>query len=70
MKKILIQILSMCVLVFSVSACTTNQMGTTTGGAAGAGAGYALTGSGWGAAIGGGAGALIGHELSEKSKSQ
>jgi len=44
-------------------------VGTTAGAAAGAGTGYAVTRSGWGAAIGGGAGALLGHELT-KNKHQ
>jgi len=51
-----------CVVVTFLSACTTTQVDTTIGGAAGAGVGYAV-GGGWGAVIGGGAGALIGHEI-------
>jgi hypothetical protein len=49
----------------SLMACTQNQVGTSTGAAAGAGLGYAVTKSGWGAAIGGGAGALIGNEVTK-----
>lgn len=67
MKHHLIKFMLIIGIMISVSACTTNQIGTSAGGAAGAGTGYALTGNGWGAAIGGGAGALIGGELSKKS---
>jgi hypothetical protein len=49
----------------NLMACTQNQVGTSTGAAAGAGLGYAVTKSGWGAAIGGGAGALIGNEVTK-----
>ena len=51
--------------IIGLCACTQNQVGTTAGGAAGAGLGYAVSNNVWGAAIGGGAGALIGHELSK-----
>jgi hypothetical protein len=50
-----------------LNACTQNQIGTATGGAVGAGVGYAVSKNAWGSAIGGGAGALIGHELSKNN---
>jgi hypothetical protein len=52
--------------MFGLCACTQNQIGTSAGGAAGAGLGYAVSKSAWGAAIGGAAGALIGNELSKQ----
>ena len=51
--------------LLSLTACTQNQVGTSAGGAAGAGLGYAVSKNAWGAAIGGAAGALIGNELSK-----
>lgn len=69
MKSLVLKVVSIVFILLSFSACTTNQVGTTAGAAAGAGTGYAVTGSGWGAAIGGGAGALLGHELT-KNKQQ
>jgi osmotically inducible lipoprotein OsmB len=50
-----------------LNACTHNQIGTASGGAVGAGVGYAVSKNAWGSAIGGGAGALIGHELSKNN---
>jgi len=69
MKSLVLKVVSIVFLLIPISACTTNQVGTTAGAAAGAGTGYAVTRSGWGAAIGGGAGALLGHELT-KNKQQ
>ena len=54
-------------MVVLFDGCTQNQIGTATGGAVGAGVGYAVSKNAWGSAIGGGAGALIGHELSNKN---
>jgi hypothetical protein len=53
--------------ILGLCACTQNQIGTSAGGAAGAGLGYAVSKSAWGAAIGGGAGALIGNQLSKNN---
>jgi hypothetical protein len=69
MKSIVLKVVSIIFILITFGGCTMNQIGTTAGGAAGAGTGYAVTGSGWGAAIGGGAGALLGHELT-KNKQQ
>lgn len=60
-----IKLLLMAVALMGLSACSTNQIGTTTGGATGAAVGYAVSKNAWGAAIGGGAGALIGHEVTK-----
>ena len=58
----------MAILALSASialiSCTTTQVDTSIGGAAGAGLGYAV-GGGWGALIGGGAGALVGHQIGQ-----
>lgn len=59
--------LLMAVTLMSLSACSTNQIGTTAGGATGAAVGYAVSKNAWGAAIGGGAGALVGHELTKNN---
>lgn len=48
-----------------LAGCTTTQVGTSIGGGAGAGLGYAVSGSPWGAVIGGGAGALIGNQIGQ-----
>jgi len=49
--------------------CTTTQVGTTTGAAAGAGLGYAVSGgSGVGTAIGAGTGAVIGHQIGQSQE--
>ena len=61
------KILMLSVVILGLNACTQNQVGTTAGGAAGAGIGYAVSKSAWGAAIGGGAGALIGHTLTKNN---
>ncbi len=61
----LIKIIFLVLTLVGLNACTQNQIGTTAGGAAGAGLGYAVAKNGWGAAIGGAAGALVGHELSK-----
>ena len=47
-----------------LAACTPSQVGTTTGAAAGAGLGYAVSGgTALGTTIGAGAGALVGHTV-------
>ncbi len=54
---------------FTLTACTTTQVDTSIGGAAGAGLGYAVSGgSPWGAVIGGGAGALIGNQIGQNQE--
>ena len=60
-----LKIASTILAVLAVTACTQNQVGTATGGAAGAGVGYAVSKNAWGTAIGGGAGALLGYELTK-----
>jgi len=56
---------SCAVLAFlSMAACTTTQVDTAVGGAAGAGVGYAV-GGGTGALIGGGLGALVGNQVGQ-----
>lgn len=62
-----IKLLLMTVALLGLSACSTNQIGTTAGGASGAALGYAVSKNAWGAAIGGGAGALIGHEITKNN---
>jgi hypothetical protein len=65
MNVFVIKLVLLVFLGLNLMACTQHQIGTSTGAAAGAGLGYAVTKSGWGAAIGGGAGALIGHEVTK-----
>ena len=49
--------------------CTSTQVGTTAGGAAGAGLGYAVSGgTPLGTVIGGGAGALVGYEVGKSQE--
>ena len=52
---------------FTLVACTTTQVDTSIGTAAGAGIGYAI-GGGTGALIGGGAGALAGYEIGKSQE--
>ena len=50
----------------SITACTSTEVGTGVGGAAGAGVGYAVSGgSAVGTIIGAGAGALIGNQIGQ-----
>lgn len=52
--------------VVNMVSCTKQQVGTTTGAAAGAGIGYAASGgTPLGTAVGAGAGGLIGHEVTK-----
>lgn len=65
MKKIISTLLVVSLSSFMLGGCTNTEVGTTVGGAAGAGLGYAVSGSPWGAVIGGGAGALIGNSIGQ-----
>lgn len=64
--------IKMCVIglaVSTVTACTSTEVGTTVGGATGAGVGYAVSGgSALGTVIGGGAGALIGNQIGQSQQ--
>ena len=67
MKKTILSLLA-CGLLLSLSACENVQkedVGLVAGGAAGAGIGYAITGSPLGAAAGAVGGALIGKKVTE-----
>lgn len=59
-------LLGLSLTTFMLAGCTTTQVDTSIGGAAGAGLGYAVSGSPWGAVIGGGAGALIGNQIGQE----
>ena len=65
MNAPLSKIVAVFLMLLGLNACTQNQIGTGSGGAAGAGLGYAVSNSVWGAAIGGGAGALVGNKLTK-----
>lgn len=66
MKKLTASLLFVGASVVGLSACTSTQVGTVAGGAAGAGIGYAVTGgSALGTVIGAGAGALIGNQIGQ-----
>lgn len=62
MKKIILSLFFLSVTTL-MSGCTSNQLGTVGGAAAGAGVGYAVGGGALGTAIGAGAGALIGNQV-------
>lgn len=67
MKKIIGIAFFASLSAFSLSSCTSSQVGTGVGGAAGAGLGYAVTGgSALGTVIGGGAGALLGNQIGQE----
>ena len=55
------------VSAMTLVACTTTQVDTSVGTAAGAGVGYAI-GGGTGALIGAGAGALVGYEVGKNQE--
>ena len=66
MKKIISTLCLISLSTFLLSSCTNTEVGTTVGGAAGAGLGYAVTGgSAVGTVIGAGAGALVGNSIGQ-----
>lgn len=66
MKKLSATLLFVGASALGLSACTSTQVGTVAGGAAGAGIGYAVSGgSALGTVIGAGAGALIGNQIGQ-----
>ena len=67
MKPYLIKMCCLLFAFFSISACTTTQVDTAVGGAAGAGIGYAV-GGGTGELIGGGVGALVGNQVGQNQE--
>lgn len=54
MKSLVLKVVSMLFVLVFISACTINQVGTSS------------SSSAWGAGMGGAAGAQLGHELSKK----
>lgn len=67
------KIMSIMVLISATTliSCTSTQVGTTTGGAAGAGVGYAVSGgTPLGTALGAGTGALVGYEVGKSQEPQ
>jgi uncharacterized protein YcfJ len=64
MKKIIATVFCIGVSATALVGCTNTEVGTTTGAAAGAGLGYAVSGgSALGTVIGAGAGGLIGNAI-------
>ncbi len=64
MKKIITSIAFAGLASLTLCSCTSREVGTAGGAAAGAGIGYAVSGgSGFGAALGAGAGALVGNQI-------
>ncbi len=67
MKKTISAVCVVGLATFMLGGCTNTEVGTTVGGAAGAGLGYAVSGgSAVGTVIGGGAGALIGNSIGQQ----
>ncbi|WP_133127978.1 glycine zipper domain-containing protein [Legionella nagasakiensis] len=69
MKKLMLSLFFAGSAIITLSACTPTQVGTTTGAAAGAGIGYAVSGGdALGTVIGAGAGALVGHQIGQSQE--
>jgi hypothetical protein len=67
MKKIITAVFCVGVGAIGLTGCTSTQVGTTTGAAAGAGLGYAVSGgNAVGTVIGAGTGALIGNAIGQR----
>ena len=67
MKKIITAVFCLGVGTAGLVGCTNTEVGTTTGAAAGAGLGYAVSGgSAFGTVLGAGTGALLGNAIGQQ----